>query len=191
MDLKEVIGGAYHEDMTLADVEAALKDLNLVDAAKAVEGMVSKATFDKTAHDLAEAKKALKERLSTDEQSRLEREARDQEIMTELETLRNEKAVSQHVTRFLKLGYDEELAQKTAEAMVKQDFDTVFKNQQAFLAARDKEILRRQTLESDKRPPAGSGGSNTDFARMAQEAAERGDYTAQAYYLRMAQQYKG
>lgn len=187
MNLKDLLGDAYREDLTVDDISAAIENLDLVDRATATKGMIRKETFDKTASELAGYKRQLREKMSEEEQAKLDREARDKELMEELESLRKDKLLSQHVNRYLKLGYDEELAQSTAEAMVAQDFDKVFSNQQTFLAAREKEILKKQTLNNDKRPPAGNGGGSNDYVKLAEEAQARGDFTMQAYYLRQSQ----
>lgn len=195
MDLKEVLGEAYKDGMTFDEVAEALKAHDLVDRAEATKGMVSKVDFDKTksafnkaSSDLAAAKRQLKEKLSADEQSEIERRAADEAVQAELEGLRQYKAVNEHTVRFLKLGYSEKLAQETAEAMVAQDFDKVFANQQAFLAERDKALQKQLTLANDKRPPAGDSTDRKNFTRMAAEAGEQGNKIAQAYYTRLAQQ---
>jgi len=60
MNLKELLGDAYREDMTLEEVEQALEGINLVDPDKLPKS-VSKEVFDKTASELARVKKELKE----------------------------------------------------------------------------------------------------------------------------------
>ena len=60
MNLKELLGDAYREDMTLEEVEQALEGINLVDPATLPKS-VSKEVFDKTASELARVKKELKE----------------------------------------------------------------------------------------------------------------------------------
>lgn len=187
MNLKDLLGDAYKDDLTVEDISTAIADLDLVDRASATKGMIRKDTFDKTASELAGLKKQLRERMTADEQAKIDREAQDKAIMEELESLRKDKQLNQHVTRYLKLGYDEELAQSTAEALVNQDFDKVFANQQAFLTKRERELLKAQTLNNDKRPPAGNANGGTDYAKLAAEAQARGDYAAQAYYLRQSQ----
>ena len=187
MELKELLGDAYKEGMTVEDITAAIAGLDLVDRAKATEGMVPKSMLDRANSEAAENKRKLKEKMSAEEVEKAERETATQKIMEELETLRHDKAVSDHTARFVALGYDEKLAKSTAEAMVKQDFDTVFANQQTFLAARDKDMQKKQTLNNDKRPPAGDPNGAADYIKLAAEAASRGDFVAQAYYTRLAQ----
>lgn len=190
MDLKTVLGDNYRDDMTLADVESALSGLDLVDRAEAVKGWVSKDVFDKTASDLSNTKKQLREKMSADEQDKLAREEHDKAVEDELKELRRDKAVNQQISQLLALGYDDKLARETAAAMVDGDFEKVYKNQRAFLEARDKAQKREQTLAGDKRPPAGNASGGTDYMKMANEAGARGDKAAQAYYLRLAQENK-
>lgn len=188
MELKTLMGDAYKEGMTVEDIEAALQGMDLVDRNEAAKGMVSKAMFDKKVSELTTANKQLREKMSTEEQEKLDREAEKKAFMDELEGLRKKDQLNQHLSRFLKLGYDEKLAQATAQAMVDQDFDTVFANQQAFLAARDKAMQKQAVLGSDKRPPASESEGGKDFVKMASEAQARGDFAASAYYTRLAQQ---
>ena len=57
--LKELLGDAYKEGMTLEEVEAALAERDLVDRSELGE-VVSKAIFDKTASELSALKKEVK-----------------------------------------------------------------------------------------------------------------------------------
>lgn len=188
MDLKEVLGENYRDDMTLADVEAALSGLDLVDRAVAVKDMVSKDVLDKATADASKYKKQLREHMSAEEQAAQARAEQDQKIQDELTELRRDRDVNRQLKELLALGYEEKLAQETAEAMVDGDFTKVYANQRTFLADRDKAAKRAQTMANDKRPPAGDAQTGKDFTKMAAEAAARGDFSAQAYYLRLAQQ---
>lgn len=188
MDLKEVLGESYRDDMTLADVEAALSGLDLVDRAVAVKDMVSKDVLDKATADASKYKKQLREHMSAEEQAAQARAEQDQKIQDELTELRRDRDVNQQLKELLALGYEEKLAQETAEAMVDGDFTKVYANQRTFLADRDKAAKRAQTMANDKRPPAGDAQTGKDFTKMAAEAAARGDFSAQAYYTRLAQQ---
>lgn len=72
MTLKELLGSDYKEGMTPEEISAALANRSFVDPATLGE-TVSKATFDKTASDLAKAKKDFadyKAAHMTDEQKR-------------------------------------------------------------------------------------------------------------------------
>lgn len=68
--LKKLLGDKYKDDMTVEEIQEALKGMELVDKSTLPKS-VDKATFDKTASDLAAANKKLKELESksmTDEQ---------------------------------------------------------------------------------------------------------------------------
>lgn len=186
MDLKTLLGGAWKEGMTAQEIEAALKDKDLVDKASLPKS-VSKDQFDKTASELAALKKQLKERMTAEEAERAEKEARDAQVMEELETLRREKTVADHKAKYLALGYDDELAQDTAQAFAGGDMDKVFKNMKAHQDNLLKESKREKVMNTPA-PPAGSGTAGTDYAKMAQDAQARGDGAAAAYYLRLGQQ---
>ena len=57
-----------------------------------------------------------------------------------LEALENEKKISEITAQFLSLGYDNQLAKDTAEAVINGDNETVFKNQKAHQDAMQKRI---------------------------------------------------
>lgn len=95
-------------------------------------GYIKKDTFDKTASDLAEAKRQLKAKMTEDEQREAERLASEATIKAELESLRREKSISESKAEFLALGYDDALAGSTAEALINGDMKSVFANQRTF-----------------------------------------------------------
>lgn len=188
MNLKDVLGENYREDMTLADVESALSGLDLVDRAEATKGMIAKDKFDKAVSDLNAKKKQLEARLTDEEKAKLDRDEQDKAVQEELKELRHDKAVNQQLTQLLALGYPDELARDTAAAMVDGDFAKVYANQRTFLENRDKAQMKKQTMASDKRPPAGDTTDSNNFLKLADDAAKQGNTTLQAYYIRRAQE---
>lgn len=188
MELKDLLGDAYSEGMTLEDVQNALKGRDLVDRATATEGMVAKSLLDKATSEAAGYKKQLRERQTAEERERADREAASAADKAELERLRAEVAVNTRAKQYMALGFAEDLATDTAQALVKGDFDRVFANHKSFLEQRDRAAEVARVNSNDKRPPAGAASRAPDFANMAQEAQKRGDYTAVAYYTRLAQQ---
>lgn len=153
-----------YENMTPEEKVAALEAYE-----PDMSGFVAKATFDKTASDLAAAKKQLREK-QTDEEVKAAKAAEEQAaIMAELETLRHEKLVGNYTTSYMAMGYDEKLAKATAEAMAKGDTETVFANQKQHLDNREK-ALKAELLKQT--PPPAGGGSNTamkkeEFAKLS------------------------
>lgn len=77
MNLKELLGDNYREDMTVEEVGQALKELNLVDPSTLPKS-VDKKVFDKTASELADYKRQLRElqeqNLTAEEKLKLELE---------------------------------------------------------------------------------------------------------------------
>lgn len=124
-------------------------------------GYIKKDTFDRTASELAEAKRQLKAKMTEDEQKEAERIAAEATIKAELEALRRDKAVSESKARFLGLGYDEKLAAETAKALADGDMEKVFSNQQIHIE-NVRKAERAAALASDPKPPAGSGGGIVD-----------------------------
>ena len=136
-------------------------------------GYVKKELFDKKASELAEANKKLKDGLSEDEKEKQEREQKMTDLENEIASLKKEKTIAGYKARFLADGYDEELAQKTAEALESGDTETVFANHKKFLEAFEKKI-RTDSLGNVHRPPAGdpNGGKGKSLAeRLGEERA--------------------
>ena len=75
---------------------------------------------------------------------------------TELAELKNEKALSDHKSKLVAIGYDEKLAAETAKALVDGDMDKVFENQKKFALDKEKAI-KKDLLKNTPEPPSGGG----------------------------------
>ena len=95
IDVTQIEG---YEGMSVEDKLKALEGFDIPDPD--YSGYVKKDLFDKTASELAKAKKELKGKQSEDEQKEADRLAAEQEMKDELDTLRKEKAVSTHKASF-------------------------------------------------------------------------------------------
>jgi len=153
MDITKIDG--YVETMTadeklalIAKYETPVPDLT---------GFIKKESFDKTASELAEAKKQLKAKMTEDEQKEAERAAKEAERDAELEKLRKESAVSKSKAKYLSLGYEEKLAEETATALADGDMNKVFDNQAIHLET-VKKAAAAEALIHEPTPPAGKGG---------------------------------
>ena len=122
------------------------------------EGYIKKDAFDKTASELANLKKQLKDKMTEEEQKAAERAEKDAEIMRELEALRKDKAISDTKSRYLALGYDEKLAKETAEAFAEGNTDKVFENHKKFIEGKEKAI-KAELLSNTPQPPAGENAT--------------------------------
>ena len=137
------------------------------------KGMVSKAQFDKVSSELAAVKKQLRGRMNDDEQRELDRQNERLEMETELNTLRREKAMAGHKASFLSQGYDEQLAEEAATAMVDGDMDTVFAVMKKHSVNAEK-AMRAKILKETPVPPAGDDPN--DETKKKEEAKKLRGY---------------
>jgi len=140
----------YREDMSAEEKLALLEKWE-------PDGWVKKEVFDRTASELAEYKRKLKEKMSEEERKEAERQEAEAALKAELESLRKEVAITKNKAKFLSLGYDEKLAEDTARAMADGDFEKVFANQAIHLENVKKAAIAA-ALANDPKPPAGGGG---------------------------------
>lgn len=151
----------YREDMTAEEKIALLSE----DGALPEQGpTVSKALFDKTSSELADAKKQLRAKQTDDEAKEAERQKEQAEMKAELESLRRDKALAGHKASFLALGYDEKLAARAAEAMTDGKTEDVFAAIGENLSAL-KQTLDRAALDGTPKPPASEGQQEGDSLR--------------------------
>lgn len=161
-----------YESMTPEEKVAALEAYE-----PDMSGHVAKALFDKTASELAAAKKALREKQTDEEAKEAERAAKDAAIMAELEALRHEKLVSTYITAYMAMGYDEKLAKATAEAMAKGDTETVFKNQKVHLESREKALRTELLMQTPDPAPGNPNPAMTKEKLKAMSPTERYEFS--------------
>ena len=150
------------------EAKSAILAMEFADAPD-MSQFVAKSVFDKKASEAADLSKQLKSRMSEEEAKAAKAAEEQAAIMAELETLRHEKLVGTYTTSYMAIGYDEKLAKATAEAMVKGDTETVFKNQKLHLEDREK-ALKAELLKQT--PPPAPGGADTamkkeEFAKLS------------------------
>lgn len=168
-----------YDSMTAEEKVAAL-EANFPDVAK------YKAAADKAASEAADYKKQLRERMSEEEAKAAAAAEEKAALQARAEKAEQALAVNGYAKSYLAMGYDEKLAQSTAEALAKGDMATVFANQKAYAESREK-ALKAEWLKGTPRP---DGGADTkiDYSKKIAEAQASGDYTAVAYYTRLAAQ---
>lgn len=158
-----------YQEMTAEQKLEALQNYEMADPD--YSGYVRKEQFDKASSEAADWKKKYNARLSDDEKAEAARKQAIEEMETELNTLRREKSVSTYTADYLSLGYEENLAKETAEAMADGDFAKVFANQKKFKSELEKTI-RQEILGSTPRPDE-TGGTKTvtkaEFLKMPTE----------------------
>lgn len=140
--------------MTPEEKLAALEDYDI--AEPDYTNYVEKSVFDKTASELAASKKQLREKMTADEIKAKEDADKMEELQRNYDALLKESTISKHKARFLSLGYADELASETAEAMANGELEKVFANQKKHLESVEKKI-REDVLKDTPKPTGGSG----------------------------------
>jgi hypothetical protein len=176
MKIKDLLKDAYKEGMTLEEIESALADIELPgDQTAEVERL--KTALSKSNTENAEWKKKHREALS-------EEERKSQEVAEELKQLReqNEKLLresnlSKHKAKFLGMGYEEDLANNAAAAMVDGDTEKLFSYQQKHQEALEKKI-RAEALKGTPKPvPDKADGAMTLDNLRKMSAQERLEFS--------------
>jgi hypothetical protein len=154
IDVTQIEGYA---EMSAEDKLKALEGFDIPDPD--YSGYVKKDVFDKTASELAEKKKQLKDKMTEDEQkAQKEQEERD-ELQSKYEMLLRKSEISENKAKLVALGYDEALADETAVAMFEGDTAKVFVNQKKHLDSVEKRV--RADALKDTPKPTPDGDSNT------------------------------
>ena len=156
-----------YKDMTLEQKLAALESYELEEPD--YTGWVSKEVFDKTASELANSKKQLREKMSAEELKAKEDAEKMEALIKERDALLREKTISGHKAQYLALGYDEILATETAEALANGELDKVFANQKKHNESVEKKI-RADVLKETPKPEGGNGSETITkeiFSKMS------------------------
>ena len=167
-----------YKDMTPEERLAAVEKFDFDDHAAELEK--AKSAITKANADAAEWKRKHHDLLDEDERKRQQEAEERENILSELETLRKEKTIAGYKASYMANGYDEALAEATAQALADGDMAKVFANQKAHMEAHDK-ALKAEMLGNTPKPQGGgtpSGGvtleafrkmSASDRAKFAQE----------------------
>lgn len=151
-------------EMTAEQKVEALLSIEMPD----LSGYVKKDVFDKASSELAAAKKAIKDKMTEEEQAAADRDARWKEMETKLAQLEREKTESTYRAKYLSIGYDDALATETAKAMADGDMEKVFAN----MAKATEEQAKRIKADLLKDTPVPGGGKKTDDKPEAVKQAE-------------------
>lgn len=168
MNIKDLLKDAYKEGMSVEDIENALKDIDLpTDNSAEVDRL--KAALSKSNSEAADYKKQLREKMTADEIKAKEDAESREKLQSDYDALLRKVTLSENKAKLLSIGYDEALAESTAEAMADGDLDKVFANQKKHLDAVEKKI--RADVLKDTPKPEGGNGSETitkeKFSKMS------------------------
>lgn len=179
IDVSKIDGYA---EMTAEQKVAALEQYEID-----LSGYVKKDIADKYASEAADYKRKLKTKMTDEEAAREKEAAERQAMMEELETLKRDKQVSDNISKLLALGYDKEVAAKSANALVDGDIASFFELQGKHQESMVK-TLKAELMKQMPKPPASDAAHRENFSKMADEALASGNIAGAAYYSRLAQE---
>lgn len=184
--LSDLLGKAYKEGMTEDEISAALETVGQGNEAEVNR---LKAALSKANSEAADYKKQLRTKQTDDEAAAAAQKEEHDRLVQENADLKRSMALSERKAKLLAMGYDENLADETAAAMVDGDMDKVMANQSKYLEVQKKNI-QADAMRKTPRPAAGDDGNggSMDYAKKIAEAQASGDYTAAAYYTRLQAQ---
>lgn len=175
-------------EMTAEQKVEALLQLDIPERVD-LSGYVHKAQFDKTASELAEAKKQIKSRMTEEEAAKAQATQDFNDLQSRYNDLLKNSTIANHTARYMAMpGYDEKLARETAEALFNGDMDKVFANQQKANTAYEKQI-KAEAMRGMKPPEGGGKDGVSDAVKTAQRmgkeraAADKAANDAMKYYM--------
>ena len=149
MNIKEILKDKYKDGMTSEEILKALETVELEDSTKELDKV--KKALDNATSEAANYKKQLRDKLTDEERAKAEQDQQLQELKNQLDVLQREKALAEHKAQYVGLGYDEQLAESSAKALIENDFTTLFSNQKSFLEAYNKKV-EADLLKGTPRP---------------------------------------
>lgn len=98
--------------------------------------------------DASRYKKELQAKMTEEEKANADREAATAAMQQELEMLRTERNVANHKSQLVSIGFEDALAQETAEAINNGDTAKLFDGIRKFLASHDRELQTRSIMSN-------------------------------------------
>lgn len=167
IDTKKIEG---FDAMSAEEKIAALLGVEIPDEVD-LSAYVSKPLFDRTASELADAKKTIKGKMGAEELAKEEAKKAQEELQSKYDELLEKHTVSEYKARYIALGYDEKLAEETAKALYEGKSDVVFANGEKFRTSVEQRV-KTEVLKGTPKPD-GAGGENdpekTDDVKLAEE----------------------
>lgn len=158
------------DTMTAEEKVDALLKLDIPEKVDLSE-YVKKELFNKTSSELAAAKKSLKEKMTAEEASKAQADEEKTKLQEAYNDLLKKHTIAEHTAKYLAIGYSEELAKSTAEAIFDGDTDKILENQKKYNAECEKRY--KEQIERGLHPNGGQGGSNSIEAEIAAKLGKR------------------
>lgn len=156
MELKELLGSAYKEGMTVEEIELALADIVLPSSDEETQKLRNALT--KANSEAAKLKKELRSKTSDQEMKELESQSQLEELKEKYDALLKETTLAKNKANLIALGYEEKLAEDTAKAMLDGDTSKLFANQKKFKDAIEKQV-KDDLMKGTPEPTGGNGNT--------------------------------
>lgn len=153
--LKELLGKAYKEGMTLEEINTALAEMTFHADSDYTN---LKNNISKLTSECKEWKTKYQSTLDAGELARQQAEEDRKTMLEELNTLKREKNIADLKSQYLGIGYSEELASETAIATLDGDTAKVMSNQKKF--ADELVANTKKDLIKDNPKPKGTGNQS-------------------------------
>lgn len=151
--LKDILGEAYRDDMTLADIESALVDKKLADLSSGE--YVSKGKLTDYERRMKEAEKKLADKLTEEEKAQIELAKREEYYkQLEIENTRNK-----YITKLGKTIKDEKVLTEIADLYANGDFSTAIDKQNEYLEKYHNDMEKNIKAELMKQNPQATAQS--------------------------------
>ena len=125
MELKDLLGENFSEEMTVEDINKALADITLP-ADRTEELAKLKKAIDNATKDASEWKKKYNDTLSEADKQKAEEEEKRKELEANYNALLKRTQVADYTSKYLALGYSAERANKCAVALSEGNIDDLF-----------------------------------------------------------------
>ena len=178
MNIKDLLKDAYREGMTIEEIEQALEGIELPSDNSAEIDRLKNA-LSKSNSEAADYKRQLKDKMSAEELKAKEDAEKWEEMEKNYNALLKKDAISTNKAKLLALGYEESLADDTAEAMVNGELDKVFANQKKHLESVEKKI-KSDILKNTPKPDGGKSSDEMTKEKLrAMSAQDRYTYSVE------------
>lgn len=174
--LKDLLGIDFSTELTeealVEAIEKMPKEKESVDDSAEVKRL--KEMISKRNSEVADYKKKYEARLTEEEKAEAERKAQMESMESELNSLKREKDVSAQKAEYIAIGFDPELAQTTAEALVNGDFVTVNKSlKEHFDSVKTQAVA--EAMASTPRPNGSGVGTPTPMTKEQFDSLSLGE----------------
>lgn len=174
MEIKELLGDAYKDGMTMDELTEALKNVQMPkDQSAEIENL--KKRISEVNSEAADWKKKFRDTQDESTRKAAEAEEKAKKDAEELANLRKVTAIAGYKASYLAMGYTEELAADTANALYEGNNEKLFENQKKHMEAVEKKA-REDALRGSGRPGGSGDGSNkedSEAVRLAKEIGAR------------------